>query len=83
MYSTGQRQSNVEHEFFEPPEPEQLNSGTELDSSRDKGAECEGALPKGWLRVFPHLVIPEAEAVEELVWVDAGHRDLWLLSIAF
>ncbi|CAE7200651.1 unnamed protein product [Symbiodinium sp. CCMP2456] len=26
----------------------------------------------GWLRVFPHLVIPEAEAVEELVWVDAG-----------
>ncbi|CAE7567468.1 unnamed protein product [Symbiodinium natans] len=26
----------------------------------------------GWLRVFPHLVIPEAEGVDQLVWVDAG-----------
>ncbi|CAJ1383289.1 unnamed protein product [Effrenium voratum] len=26
----------------------------------------------GWLRMFPHLVIPESEAVDALIWVDAG-----------
>lgn len=28
----------------------------------------------GWLRMFPHLVIPESEAVDALIWVDAGLR---------
>ncbi|CAE7463160.1 unnamed protein product, partial [Symbiodinium necroappetens] len=55
-----------------------------VEALRDAWSEIQALVPEsclqysghygsaGWLRVFPHLVIPEAEAVEELVWVDAG-----------
>ena len=26
----------------------------------------------GWLRMFPHLVVPQSEAEDALIWVDAG-----------
>ena len=27
---------------------------------------------KGWLRMFPHLIVPESEVEDTLIWVDAG-----------
>lgn len=26
----------------------------------------------GWLRLFPHLVVPSSEAEDALIWIDAG-----------
>ena len=27
---------------------------------------------EGWLRMFPHLIVPESEVEDTLIWVDAG-----------
>lgn len=31
----------------------------------------------GWLRLFPHLVVPSSEAEDALIWIDAG----WCLMV--